>query len=154
VASIARVEIGADRYKSPFSLLQKVSLAAEVLVTYVRVRLLLRRIDLREGVAALRSVPERARRRPEHSELDAQAAGIRLGRAIVRTLSPLPLDSRCLMCSLVLTRLLARRGIDSSLIIAVRSAPEVDFGAHAWVEHAGLPLLEPGDEELGRLVEI
>ena len=85
MTSIARVDIGADRYKSPFSLLQKVSLAAEVLVAYVRVRLLLRRTDLREGVAALRIVPGPARHRPEHSERDAQAAGIRLGRAIVRT---------------------------------------------------------------------
>jgi hypothetical protein len=51
----------------------------------------------------------------------------------------------------VLTRLLASRGIRSSLVIGVRSEPE--FEAHAWVECAGIALLPPGDDSYGRLVE-
>lgn len=71
---------------------------------------------------------------------------------MVRTLTVLPADSRCLMRSLVLTGLLARRGISSSLIIGVRLEPE--FAAHAWVEYGGEPLLPPGDPSLGRLTEL
>ena len=41
----------------------------------------------------------------------ATARARRLGRAVMRTLDPLPLDSRCLVRSLVLTTLLARRGV-------------------------------------------
>ena len=73
---------------------------------------------------------------------DTRLAGVRLGRAVTRTLRLVPADSRCLMRSLVLTGLLARRGIDSSLVIGVR--PEGEFGAHAWVEHDGRPLLPSG----------
>jgi hypothetical protein len=35
--------------------------------------------------------------------------------------------------------MLARRGIDSRLVLAAR--PEPTFGAHAWIERAGEPLL-------------
>jgi hypothetical protein len=71
---------------------------------------------------------------------------------VVHTLSVLPTDSRCLMRSLVLTSLLARRGIDSTFVLGVRG--EGDFAAHAWVEHATVPLLAPGGSEFKRLVEI
>lgn len=47
------------------------------------------------------------------------------------------------MQSLVLTGLLARRGIGSELIIGVR--PGTPFSAHAWLEHEGRPL-PPGSE--------
>jgi hypothetical protein len=53
------------------------------------------------------------------------------------------------MQSLVLTRLLARRGIETRLVIAVR--PGERFAAHAWIEHDEVPLLPaiaPGFEEL------
>jgi hypothetical protein len=56
------------------------------------------------------------------------------------------------MRSLVLVRVLARRGIESRLIIGVRTQPQ--FGAHAWVEQAGHALLDPGDTAAGRLVEL
>jgi hypothetical protein len=46
------------------------------------------------------------------------------------------------MRSLVLTALLSRRGIASTLVIGVR--PGGEFGAHAWVEHEGAPLLPSG----------
>ncbi len=67
----------------------------------------------------------------------------RLAWAVQRTLRVVPTDSRCLMQSLVLTRLLARRGISSSLVIGVRPAGE--FEAHAWVEYCERALL-PGDQ--------
>jgi hypothetical protein len=64
----------------------------------------------------------------------------------------LPGDTRCLARSLVLTQLLARRGIPSRLVIGARPAPR--FLAHAWVEHAGQPVLPIGDGSFGRLVEL
>jgi hypothetical protein len=63
-----------------------------------------------------------------------------------------PGDTRCLARSLVLTRLLARRGIPAKLVIGARGGP--DFLAHAWVEHSGEPVLSPGDGSFGRLVEL
>ena len=45
-------------------------------------------------------------------------AAVRLGRAVTRTLPLLPSDSRCLMRSLVLTSVLARRGLPSTVVIA------------------------------------
>ncbi len=67
------------------------------------------------------------------------------------TVRLLPTDSRCLVRSLVLTRLLGRRGVPSSLVIGVMSEPQ--FAAHAWVEHGGAPLLSPGTG-FQRLVEV
>ena len=71
---------------------------------------------------------------------------------MVRTLTLLPTDSRCLMRSLVLTQLLARRGIESRFVLGVRSGAE--FKAHAWVERNDVPLLPPGDAGFERLLEI
>jgi hypothetical protein len=48
-------------------------------------------------------------------------------------------DSRCLVRALVLTRMLARRGIESSFVLGVAAQPA--FAAHAWLERAGVPLL-------------
>jgi transglutaminase superfamily protein len=75
-----------------------------------------------------------------------------LGWAVARLLAYVPGDTRCLIRSLVLTRLLARRGIEAKLVIGARATPE--FSAHAWVEHDGVPVLDPGDESFGRLVEL
>jgi hypothetical protein len=123
-------------------------LAAEILSTYVRARWLLARKNLPDAVAALRG----GHRHEQPTEGDLLLTGVRLGRRIGRTLSLLPADSRCLVRSCVLTALLARRGIGSTLIIGVRSAPA--FEAHAWVECSGVPLLDPGAGEYGRLVEV
>jgi hypothetical protein len=134
-------------FRRHLSLGQKVSLAAEIVGTYVRARRLLRRDDLPEVVRALRT-PGHPTSTPDGDQL---LVGFRLGRIVGKTLGALPADSRCLVRSLVLTSLLARRGIRASLIIGVRSEPR--FEAHAWVECAGAPLLPPGDEPYGRLVE-
>jgi hypothetical protein len=86
--------------------------------------------------------------------LDPQSYGeaLRMASVVDRVCRPLPIDSRCLIQSLVLTSLLARRGVGTSLVIGVRGGE--DFGAHAWVELAGRPLLPAGDGEFERLVEL
>ena len=76
----------------------------------------------------------------------------RLANAVTRTLRALPTDTRCLSQSLVLLWLLSRRAIPSTLVIGAQTTPE--FEAHAWIEHAGRPLLSPGGFVDGRLAEI
>jgi hypothetical protein len=126
----------------------KIRLLAEIVRTYVSTRRMVSRTDLR---TVLRTSREGA---PEQDSLDphTRLESFRLGAAVARVLGPPPLRSRCLMQSLVLTRVLARRGVASKLIIGVR--PGEDFGAHAWVEVAGRPLLPPGGTEFERLVEL
>jgi hypothetical protein len=122
----------------------KALLALEILRAYVRVRRDLRRADFRSVVRTLRGsggVPT-----------DDTIGAPRLGWAVARTLRLLPTDSRCLMQSLVLTRLLARRGIPSSLVIGVASGHE--FGAHAWVESGGISLLPAREQFFERLVAL
>ena len=121
---------------SPLPAGAKAALAAEIVATYARVRWTLRREPLPAVVATLRSRPSAA---PGD---DGIRTGRRLGHAVARTLSVVPADSRCLMQSLVLTRLLARRGIDSQLVIGVR--PGERFAAHAWIEHGDVALLPAG----------
>ncbi len=131
----------------PFGLWRKVALSGEVLILYAYVRWLMARKDVAGVVQALRGDvvdSEDARA--------AQVFGRRVGAALSRALNPLPFDSRCLMSSLVLTALLARRGIRCTVVIGVRSAPS--FEAHAWVEHRGHALLPPRDHIYQRLVEL
>ena len=66
----------------------------------------------------------------------------RLGKIVGKVLGVLPTDSRCLIRSLVLVRILSRRAIPSTLVIGVRK--ESSFQAHAWVEHEGEPVLPAG----------
>lgn len=130
----------------PLSQLLKVSLALEILTAYAHVRWSLLRGDFR---TTFKQIKSREAPVPQHGRA-ALVNGLRLGRAVSRTLVLLPTDSRCLMRALVLTDLLASRGIESSLVIGVRPHPE--FEAHAWVEREGAPLLP--DEEFERLVEL
>jgi hypothetical protein len=125
--------------REPLPPTSKLILGVEILVTYARARRLLARRGLEDALGALRGTSVPITGRPEAA---AVHAGIRLGRAVTRTLTAARLDSRCLMTSLVLTGLLARRGLVSSLVIGVRPAEE--FGAHAWVELNGKPLLPVG----------
>jgi hypothetical protein len=136
----------------PISLREKCSLAAEILGDYVRVRRLLWRNDLPTAAAAIRAA---ASAKPIDTDLEgrrAQAAGVRLGKAVERTLRLVPFDSRCLVRSLVLTSMLARRGIAASVVIGVTLDPK--FAAHAWVESNGIELLSPLESGEGRLIEI
>jgi len=126
----------------------RVRLAIEILAAYAQSRRALSRAPIADVVAGLRS------RSPSAATPAAQslAEAHRLGRAVTRLLSHVPGDTRCLVRSLVLTRLLASRGIQAKLVIGARTTPE--FIAHAWVEHDGEPVLDPGDEPFGRLVEL
>jgi hypothetical protein len=126
---------------------ERSQLAFEIVAAYVHARRALRRAPIGTVVAELRSgVPSATQ--PPHPLHEAR----RLGRAVARLLAYVPGDTRCLVRSLVLTRLLANRGIEAKLVVGVQTEPE--FFAHAWVEHHGHPVLNPGDASLGRLVEL
>jgi hypothetical protein len=129
----------------------KARLTAEVLSTYARVRRLVRRHDLPTTLAALRRPRAGSEETPVGDE--ALAAGARLARAVDATLPRLPVDASCLLRSLVLSGLLARREIPARLVIGVEQ-PGEEFGAHAWVEVAGRPLLDPGAGRFSRLVDL
>jgi hypothetical protein len=137
------------RLTTPFGMRQKLGLAAEILASYVRQRRRLRHAKLPEVLAELRR--PLAGRESQRDELDDQLTGIRLGRAVGRTLTPVP-DARCLLRSLVLVDMLARRGIGASFVLGVRK--EGDFEAHAWVEKAGVALLPPFEGAYDRLTEL
>ncbi|MGN6558780.1 MAG: lasso peptide biosynthesis B2 protein [Solirubrobacterales bacterium] len=126
----------------------RLRLIAEIVIAYVNAYRALRRVPIEQVLARLRADrPVDGREGPQALE-----EAIRLGRAVVRTFAFLPGDTRCLRRSLVLTRLLARRGISAQLVIGARTAPE--FLAHAWVEHDGNPVLSPEGDAFGRLVEL
>jgi hypothetical protein len=130
---------------------ERLRLAVEILLAYAQARRALRVAPIADVVARLRSRAQPAVRAagPGVEMLDEAR---RLGRAVTRLLALVPGDTRCLARSLVLTRLLARRGIPAKLVIGARARPQ--FLAHAWVEHAGDPVLAPGDDTFGRLVEL
>jgi hypothetical protein len=127
----------------------KLSLALEIVRTYAQVRRSLRGAELRDTLAKLR---EPGPARVNGSSASPVRGALRLGRVVRRTLVFLPGDTRCLSQSLVLTRLLAARGLESRLVIAV--VPGERFAAHAWVEHDGRPLLPPGGGDYRELVKL
>jgi hypothetical protein len=112
----------------------RLRVAFEIVATYAQVRVRMLRSDVRDVVDRLRLGATDL-----HDAYDAYRIGRRLGQPVRRTLDPLPWDSRCLMRSLVLLRMLARRGVVCQLVIGVR--PGEKFEAHAWIEHDGHPLL-------------
>ena len=126
----------------------RLRLATEIVVAYLRAQRELRRAPITAVVERLRATPGTA---PSYGA-GALEEALRLGRAVSRTLVLLPGDTRCLRRSLVLLRLLTRRGISARLVIAARTDPE--FLAHAWVEHDGVPVLVPASDSFGRLVEL
>ncbi len=140
--------IGTDAEPHPtLSIGERVRLTGEILGVYVKARRLIARGDLPTAMAKLRGGSEPAPLPPGRQAL----IGRRLAWIVSRVLSLLPTDSRCLIRSVTLSTLLARRGIHSTVVIGVRSEPE--FAAHAWVEHDGTPLL-PTEDEFHRLHEV
>jgi Transglutaminase-like superfamily len=126
---------------------ERLGLVAEVLVTYVIVRWQVRRHDdLPQAVAALRE--ERRRKYVAVIAREPRA----LAAAAERVVARIPGDSRCLMRSLVVLAMLARRGVDARLVLAARPTPE--FAAHAWVERDGDPLLPTRGYGDARLAEL
>jgi hypothetical protein len=138
---------GALVHRERLSATKKFRLSAEVLVAYARARRALRRRSLPAAAAAMRRASGQEYRPCE----DAYETGLRLSRVATRVLGVLPSDPRCLRTSLVLTALLARRGISATLVVGVRPDP---FAAHAWVEHRGRPLLPPATAPFERLLEV
>lgn len=137
---------GVGHGDAPFSAGQRVALGLEVLTQYVRVRRLLRRHPLPDVLVALREGLEHPP--PRHAvAVDPR----RLAFVMVRVLRPLPADTRCLNRSLTLLALLTRRGTNATLVIGVSSS--ATFGAHAWLELEGVPLLRPWPDE-DRLVAL
>ena len=120
------------RKRMPLDL--RLRIGFEIVITYAEVRWRMFRGDVRDAVAALREGAVDL-----HDPYDAYRIGRRLRQVVRRTLDPLPWDSRCLMRSLVLLRMLARRGVVCQLVIGVR--PGETFEAHAWIEHGRHPLL-------------
>ena len=133
------------RGRAPLTRASNLRLVAEILRDYVIVRWRMRGRDIRTIVAELRGQDQRER----HSDYPLAR---RLGRAVARTLAFVPTDNRCLVRSLVLDRLLARRSLGSVVVLAARAEP--DFAAHAWVEHDGAPVLPPGSPSYKRLIEL
>ena len=125
-------------------------LILEVLSAYVRVRWLV----LRRGPVATVSAVRGGLRAHTAADPDGlrELRSLLFGRAVMRVLLALPTDSRCLMQSLVLTAMLARRGIYTTVVIGVRPAPT--FAAHAWVEVDGRPILPSDEANYRRLAEI
>jgi hypothetical protein len=134
------------RRRDARSYVERLALIAEVLITYVVVRRQVRRHDLPRAVAALRE-----ERRPSYVALVAREPRA-LAVAAERVVARIPGDSRCLMRSLVVLAMLARRGVDARLILAARPTPE--FAAHAWVERDGNPLLPTRGFGDARLTEL
>lgn len=129
---------------------ERLRLVSEILASYRDVRRLLPAMSIEVVVARLRGKVGVDADRGSDREVLAEAW--RLGRAVQLTLRLVPGDTRCLTRSLVLTRMLARRGIPAVLVIGARTKPR--FSAHAWVEQAGQPVLPAGEHSLGRLVEL
>lgn len=140
-------ETGVNDEVRPLNPREKVALVAEILAAYARMYRTLRHPNVVEVVRRAREV-RRPRARPAGAVEHLVAR--RMGRVVGRTLRLLPTDSRCLIQSLVVTRLLARRSIPCKLVVGVRRGEE--FEAHAWVEHEGIPVLPSG--EYMRLMEL
>lgn len=132
------------------NLAERARLVLEILASYREARRAFRGTSIEPAVQALRGCSRADPDRGTESELFYEAW--RLGRAVHLTLRFVPGDTRCLTRSLVLTQLLGRRGIQAKLVIGARTRPS--FSAHAWVEHAGQPVLPAGDSSFGRLVEL
>jgi hypothetical protein len=129
------------------SLRLRARVAAEIVISYLRVRRLQRGRTLPDTLATLRR-PLGSASTPPVDRLE----GIYFGYAVARTLGVLRADSRCLMQSFVLTEMLAKRGTATTFVIGVR--PGEDFLAHAWVELDGEALLPPMEDEFLRLTEL
>jgi transglutaminase superfamily protein len=144
-------EAGGQVRKPRRSPRERAGLAFEIVAAYLQARRELRRAPIASVIETLRAESPPPETAPTRAAAQLEEAR-RLGWVVARTLKLMPGDTRCLARSLVLTRLLARRGISAKLVIGAQAAP--NFLAHAWVECDGQPVLSPGDGSLGRLVEL
>jgi hypothetical protein len=107
-------------------------LGAEIVWTAVRVRRLVRTNDLPAVVARCRENEHRSVATPARSEL------VCVGRTVRKIVGLLPGNSSPLVSSLVLIAVLARRGVDTSLVIGMRGGEQV--APTAWVEISEAPV--------------
>jgi hypothetical protein len=112
----------------PLGLVGRAVLAVRIWATYVEVRRALRRCPLATAAVVLAAPGGRA---PRPATL--------LSRAVTRALRLGPWQSRCLVRSLVLYRLLRAQGMPAELVIGLPTAAR-DPDAHAWVELEGRDL--------------
>jgi hypothetical protein len=121
-------------------------LAGEILVAYVRVRLTLRRRTLPETVAALRgSAPPATSADEAALALGRHLAWATFGRSACSP--PTRVASWARSCLRGCSRVGGSPRRSSS-------APGPQFEAHAWVEHAGEPLLVPAGADHSQLVRL
>ena len=122
-----------------------VRLGAEIAWTTLRVRRLVRRNDLPTALGRCRAAV------PQQAPVPSRDEVVRISRAVRRTMGLLPGDSRGLVASLVLIAVLARRGVDASLVVG---RPRNGLGAHAWVDVGGLPVLPAAKDKFAHLVAL
>lgn len=66
----------------------------------------------------------------------------RLARAVERIARHVPVQTNCLDRAIALWWLLSSRGLAADLRIGVRKNEDASLGAHAWVEHDRIVLLD------------
>lgn len=125
----------------------KLRVVVEILVSYPGLVRAVRSNDLEAMVGRARA--STTVRLPV-SPADAEGVALRLAIYVQRVLMPLPTDSRCLVKSLVLVRMLSQRSIEARVVVGART--DDGFSAHAWVEHGRRALLPAGSFE--RLIEL
>lgn len=129
---------------------RRARLALAVVAAYFRVR---GRLAQTKDVRALVALARGSRRSMLPRSVAASPAEVwRLSRAVQWTLQRFPTRSPCLVQSLVLLELLARRGTRATLVIGAVAAD--GFEAHAWVEVDGCAVLPPGGFGSHRLAEV
>lgn len=127
----------------------RVRLVLQILLAYIELLPLVRRNDLRLMVSEARAAHVPAA--PVSDDYDPVFLALRLASVVQKVLSPLPLDKRCLIKSLVVLRVLTNHNLESRLVVGVRTGPGGPL-AHAWVTHAGVPVLPP--EGFTSLIEL
>jgi hypothetical protein len=139
------------------SLLQQVALGLTIVIWALRSRWALRRGGIVGAVASARRAAPRQDRARSDSRSDAEqvgsdvATGKQLSSIVALVLGHMPGDTRCLVRSLVLLRLLSEQGVAGQLVLAVRRE---SAEAHAWVEVEGAPVSTPAGDEFVRLSEL
>lgn len=132
--------------QSPLALPARAAIALETLRQYWRVRRMAKTMPLPRVLEQIRGDLDHPAR---HRVFTTNP--YRLSAIVQRVIAVLPTDTRCLMRSLTLLAMLTRRGTDAVLVLGINRSEE--FGAHAWLELDGKPLLkpEPSDRVLAEL---
>jgi transglutaminase-like putative cysteine protease len=146
--TLVPTEAGKAAYLRRITFTEKVRLATEIVRTYIRARWLLAWRDFPEALAEIRRSDNELR----EPDGDMFLVAHRLGKIVGRTLGALPADAKCLVRSLVLAAMLAKRGIFAKVVIGVQTQPV--FKAHAWVECGGYEVLPSGGDHYERLTEL